>query len=1270
MLVFERHASLLTLLLYVCAIVTGAACASGDGYKDVLLGNGYSPVGANDEAGVPQLDAGIEDGGTASASKCEPASTSEPLPAREEVSAEAGAVGLAESIVFTTDLFSRFVDHCGSCHAGLAAQGALNVNASSFATRIDERALMRIRSDDVAFHMPPPPLGKPFSERGANDPIVGFAKLLEQWLAAGRPMDFFSPEKEGEEQTSSPYLLTRDVATNMTNLGDCIPEAATVSTEHEKIDELDAKFAAMKSLEDLPKSLRDTDLFTLDTATLARHSVVAFAPAYTLWADQAKKIRFVRVPRGKSIRFDRDAQSFDIPANTRFYKTFLKRVVDFEGNVRYRKIESRLIVSRPDDGDAHTALFASYKWNEEETEATLQEVAYRDGTGFADDVFTYIQDEKAEDAVLREAPADIASALREAGATRSYAIPGSDRCIHCHMGAPQKDFILGFSPLQLRRRPMGEGGVLEPVGRDELNQVQRLIDYGVITGMRSVADIAGLEDTQGDRKPRNDHELNAQGYIVGNCAHCHNPRGFPSRREPVLADVLNFMPDHRAGGVFQFPLDKVSPRIFRGESQKVPTPYISPSLYDMPALGLFPNSAGESYSDKWIPPKLGEEDQAELRAGGYQFGITKSGVIDVKGNPARYPYPSGGRPLHAPWRSLIYRNVDAPFSYQDGLTVFPHMPMDTPGYDCRARQLLGSWMTSIPARWKNSPAVIRKHSALYDAIELIDADPLPYEEVTPNQPDYDAAVADAERRLGLFRSSPRYTDCPAPELDILSPDILRGERTAPLPKTVELYAEDGETVIGGYFLPSVPGRPHYFKTDLHEDPIWGIRRSDWFDVLVGDGVDITKPDSDRPAQIESADALAVLREVTLDEEFRTFALTAVPFGLWDNKPECASKLQESARTVGSIPSADRPAWMAYRKAPEDAYVFAIAPGAQVFSAICSKCHGSLADGQSALAATIADLSGGLARVANLRNGLFGPIDEPGANRLDRTKFGRADSMMGLSVDQWAARYVAWMGMSGTNATIPTAAVAQIGAAVVLGTPRESNIMAIEDERAAANMLSAVKAACTLLLPIGRIDFNDLTGSLQGEAGLSSNEARQRTLEGRGLIFKNGDAELWQQLCNYHNPAPVRVVTNTNGTAGKAGLGIFNEYFGETDHHSRLFRRDAYPAGAEVGFGANVVTEITEGNIFPWCFKPFDDAELEQLEAEAGHDLPRCPEALFEQGDNGRPRHALSRQDANRWALRGAAYAGHAVFAYLDAVSKGQTPRVPSYDRCEQLDASE
>ena len=56
------------------------------------------------------------------------------------------------------------------------------------------------------------------------------------------------------------------------------------------------------------------------------------------------------------------------------------------------------------------------------------------------------------------------------------------RCVQCHMGSPTQDFVLGFIPLQVARRATGTGGTYEPTGADELTQLQRLIDYGVITG--------------------------------------------------------------------------------------------------------------------------------------------------------------------------------------------------------------------------------------------------------------------------------------------------------------------------------------------------------------------------------------------------------------------------------------------------------------------------------------------------------------------------------------------------------------------------------------------------------------------------------------------------------------------------------------------------------------------------------------------------------------------------------------------------------------------
>ncbi len=88
--------------------------------------------------------------------------------------------------------------------------------------------------------------------------------------------------------------------------------------------------------------------------------------------------------------------------------------------------------------------------------------------------------------------------------------------------------MLGFFPLQVARRENGTGGTYEETGADELTQLQRLIDLGVISGMTSPTDVLPLEESEGTRKPRTQGELNAQAYMVGNCAHCHNPRGLPS----------------------------------------------------------------------------------------------------------------------------------------------------------------------------------------------------------------------------------------------------------------------------------------------------------------------------------------------------------------------------------------------------------------------------------------------------------------------------------------------------------------------------------------------------------------------------------------------------------------------------------------------------------------------------------------------------------------------------------------------------------------------
>jgi mono/diheme cytochrome c family protein len=1225
--------------LFASLVVALLGCEKGAG-TDTLIGSAWAP---DERMDAGEGDAGEKPQKPREAFYCRQAEASERIPARTAVIAtDALPSGEKRAAVFTSDLYNQFVDHCGTCHANGTNQGGFSVTLSTFASLVTGDSLTRIRSEDAAKGMPRP--FKAFSQRSSNDPIIAFANALEQWLAAGAPADVYYPSGTGANKGQSgvsPYLFSREVGMGLTNLGNCVPGGDMRTVAPDEADELDRKFEAMSTFDDLPLSLSATDLTTLDAAALAQQGVIGFAPGYTLWADYAKKMRHIRVPRGTSIAFDSSTQTFDIPPNTRFYKTFLKPVTDLDGQKRYRKMETRLIVSRPDevldDGTRQfKALFATYKWNDDETEATLHKVPYRDGTGFTDDLVTYVVDERLEDKVVRSGEKNLSAKLLETGATRHYALPGSERCIHCHMGTPS--FVLGFTPLQINRRPMGEGGVIEPAEPDELNQLQRLIDYGLITGLSSPDDVVKLEDSQGERKPRNDHELIAQGYMLGNCAHCHNPNGFPSQREKVLADVLDFMPSEK-GGIFQFPLDKYSPRTFRGDAQDIRIPYITPSLFDHPvSLG---------YTPKWInalEPSIAAQEGLGAVAG----MLTESETLKNLGP---------GRPLLAPWRSLIYRNVDTPFSYEDSAAIFPHMPMDTPGYDCRARRIMGTWMVSIPAVYTPLPvtslALNASTALLEETLELIDKSEQPYKEAAPSSTTYNRVVKAAAERVTRFQSSERFQDCPAPELDLVAPEVSSGQRVLPAAQKTTLRSTAGNEV---YSLPS-PARPHYTKTDLKEPPLWVQRRPDWYEILVRDGVDKQRADLGGRAKTDSADAIAAIGTLRVTDAARKAALTELPFGIWKQKDTCAAKLAALPK-AGDLATSARPSWMNVTLPAADAPLYTITAGGQVFSAVCSKCHGAQGTGVSALANTIADLTGGLTRVANLRDGLFGPPGFPGSNR--KPEFMRADGARFASTEDWVARYVAWMGLGGTNATIPTTVVKQIGTAAILGEKRKVNFATI-DAQSAANMLGVAKKACELFLPRDRLAFNTKSGSYLRY----SSDPNVKTLEAVGLIEKVGDGQLWEQVCYFNNPQFVRVVQFSDTDGSDEDFAV-REHQADEAIFSDLVRRSSYPGGALVGDQTGkVVAGIQDDNLAPWCVHAFGSSEaLAAREAELGSKLPLCPPELFDA--TGATLSDVTADDARAWATRGAANAGLFVYLYLDALAKGEIKAKPAYDRCEDL----
>ncbi len=1184
---------------------------------------------------------------------CTPASAGISLPQRDSVTSDAEQT--AQVQISVDDLWSSFGNHCGHCHVD-AANGGYQVNRQTFATLVTQTVVdTYIKATDPNLAMPRGPEGADdnhgidFTKRSASDPIVALANSLSLWIAAGSKNDvFYIPNPA--LGTQSVFLMTPEVAGGLTNLGSCVPSNDFTmgwgADRHKKMKDLDTLFANLqrKPRQDgmdvspadqlgLPLHLSDTDLFSYDTQELARYGVIAFAPAYPLWSDGSGKLRYVRVPLGQSIQYHQDTKEFTIPPNTRFYKTFMKQVIDRGSKVaRYRKIETRLIVSRPDNAPGDPgALFGTYVWNDDETEATLLGVdaktgeaqLQRDLTPFPDEITSYYTDEVKADAIRAEVATDTSPlkstetySLEQAQAAtgepvlRHYLLPGKERCRECHMGSVRGDFVLGFTPMQISRRPVNEGGVIEATGPDELTQLDRLSALGVITGVGSAADIPHLEDSEAV-PPRNDQELVAQGYMFGNCGHCHNPGGYATSSVPELGPLLNFWP-RANGGIFHFPLDRFSTRTTRGAEGRA-VAYITPSLYDLLPYGYKPKGTPD-YTPKVFPdPNNFSED-------------VQSFVFDL-----------------APWRSLIYRNTQTPFTYGDDLTIFPHMPLNTSGYDCRASQILGSWMVSIPAELKpGAPEDVpgdltspETPANVFPGDPEINNDPQPYVEVSPADPAYGAALTRASQRLRQFQKGMRYPVCPS-NADIIDIGLV-GNTANQIP------ADDVDPKDG------VPDKTNFVATDLTEAPgAWQPRGNTWEQILVqhmfpdpptSGGSDLALYNQVRAVVSDLTDNGGVVFDKKLDD----FASTPIPFAPWKPDPECdfsqPTFTQTQAQTYDNK-SKPRPRWLDVANVPAVTPIMEKLPGGNIFDMICINCHGPNMDSKGRQADTVQQLTGGRSRVANFLGGLFGPPASPGTNRA--TAF--ADAIgAATTADDWGARYMSWMALGGTSAPIPQLVLNLVARSVVAGTSRPQPLVDISSVN--ANMLESARVACKRLFQPGLAPNVDLQpGNLFGI---------DRKDPGYPLIQTNGDAELWEHLCSINNPPIIRGINVDKSNARTFGGGSF-------------YLSTAYPANTPIGNqrGESVMSGlnggVTDDNYVPWCVVPgFDDATsaavalfVKTYPTANGKPPPMCPASLVQ----------ITPDQLDAFALRGAINAGFAVFRYIDLFSRGKASRA-RFDEC-------
>lgn len=219
-----------------------------------------------------------------------------------------------------------------------------------------------------------------------------------------------------------------------------------------------------------PLRLQDTGLYShWNTRTIAPANL-RFSPQYPLWSDGAVKSRWLYMPPGRFI----DASNPDVwqfPVGTRLWKEF-----------RFgRRAETRFI-ERTRAG----WQFASYVWNDDESEAVLAPA----------------------DGIRQSVP--IANDIR-------HAIPSQADCRACHMAGPVR--VLGVTALQLSpdRDPNAPHAEAPQPGD---------VDLPALVARRLVR---GLPGTLLSSPPRvtaaTPTARAAIGYLHANCGGCHTDAG-------------------------------------------------------------------------------------------------------------------------------------------------------------------------------------------------------------------------------------------------------------------------------------------------------------------------------------------------------------------------------------------------------------------------------------------------------------------------------------------------------------------------------------------------------------------------------------------------------------------------------------------------------------------------------------------------------------------------------------------------------------------------
>jgi hypothetical protein len=226
------------------------------------------------------------------------------------------------------------------------------------------------------------------------------------------------------------------------------------------------------SLRPLPSSIKETGFFPAapDFTTVAP-ALTEFQPSLELWSNGLGKKRFVLLPAGGKIDIQ-DRERWVPPVGTVFIKLFL---ADGPNGPNTRPIETRIIRRTSDPDPLNEYEFAVYQWNEAGTDATLLDKFWP--------------------------AADVTLAV--GGQAFTHVIPSRSDCDKCH--GTNDTVVIGFDELRLDWKLPGAA----------TTQLETFAARGAFKSPLPA-------NPERISVPTNPLLEKVEGFVHGNCAHCHN----------------------------------------------------------------------------------------------------------------------------------------------------------------------------------------------------------------------------------------------------------------------------------------------------------------------------------------------------------------------------------------------------------------------------------------------------------------------------------------------------------------------------------------------------------------------------------------------------------------------------------------------------------------------------------------------------------------------------------------------------------------------------